>query len=106
MAFIHHKQKIVGEIVDKAERTFALLATVEIARIVLNAAAIAQLLNHLKVIVDTFFQTFGLQGFVDGIEVVALGEHVVLNLVEGIGHIFLGGEKVAGRVDGDVLKSF
>ena len=87
MALVDYKEEIVGEIVYKTEGTAALAAAVEIAGVVLDTAAIAQLLYHFEVVVDPFLKTLGLEGPVNGVEVVAALEHVGLYLAQGIGHV-------------------
>ena len=99
MAFVYNKKEVGGEIVYEAEGAAAGGASVEIAGVVFDAAAIAEFLYHLEVVVDAFFETFGFKRFVDGVEIVALLEHVGLNLAQGGGHVLFGGEEVAGGVD-------
>ena len=78
VAFVNDKQEIVGEIVEQAEGTRAGLSAVKVAAIVLDAAAVAELLNHLDVVVDALFEAFGLEVLAYLVQVVAPLEHIVL----------------------------
>ena len=78
MAFVNDKQEIVGEIVEQAEGTRAGLSAVKVAAIVLDAAAVAELLHHLDVVVDALFEAFGLEVLAYLVQVVAPLEHIVL----------------------------
>ena len=98
MAFVNDKEEVVGEIVDEAERSVALSASVKIAGVVLDATAVTQLLYHLEVVVDSLLEAFGFKGFVNGVEVVSTFKHVCLYLTKGICHVFFRGEKVAGGI--------
>ena len=61
MTLVDDCQEILGEVVEKTERAHAWFAAVEIAGIVLDAGAVAEFLNHLKVIVDTFGEPLSLE---------------------------------------------
>ena len=60
MALVDHHQVIFGEVVEQAEGAAALRTTVEVARIVLDARAVTQLLDHLQVVLDTLLDSLGL----------------------------------------------
>ncbi len=59
MALIYYSQEIFREIVKQTERSHARLASVKITRVILNAGAISDLLDHLDVISHPFIQTLG-----------------------------------------------
>ena len=72
----------------------------------LDAGAVAYLLNHLHVVVDTLFQAFGFEVLANLVEVVAPLVHVALYLEQRIGHVLFGGEEVGGRVDDYLVEAF
>ena len=98
MALVHHQQEVVWEVVYQAEGAAAWLAAVEVAAVVLDAGAVAQLLYHLHVIVHPLLEAFGLQVLAYAVEVVAPLVHVVLYLQQRLAHVLFVGEEVAGGV--------
>ena len=70
VALVDHHQVILRKVVEQAEGTTALRTPVEIARVVLDTRAVAKLLDHLQVVLDTLFDSLCL-------------DHATLALVEG-----------------------
>ena len=68
MALVNHHQIVVGEEVEQAVRTLASLTAVEIAGIVLDARTMAQLLNHLHIILHAFLDALSLDGVAEFFE--------------------------------------
>ena len=73
-------------------------AAVEIARIVLDTGAVAELLDHLQVVVDALAQAVGLQFLTLVAEAAALFAQVEGDLVDGRCRAFLAGHEDVGRV--------
>ena len=59
VALVDDHQEILGEEVQQTVGTRAWLAAIKIARVVLNAAAMAQFANHLNVVGDALVEAFG-----------------------------------------------
>ena len=57
VALVDNEQKILGEVVQKAEWTRTCSTTIKVSRVVLNAWAVAKLLNHLKVVLHALLYT-------------------------------------------------
>ena len=69
MRLIHHEQKILGEIIHQRKRRFACLTPCQMARIILDAGAIAHLLHHLQIIIRALLQALCLQQLVMLVEI-------------------------------------
>ena len=54
MTLIHHHQKIVREVIQQTEGPLTGQTPVKIARVVLNAGAVAQFAHHFEVKLGTF----------------------------------------------------
>ena len=62
--FVHHQQKILGEVVYQRKRSFTRLAPCQMARIVFDAGAVTHFVHHFKVVIGTLLQTLRLQQLV------------------------------------------
>ena len=97
VALVDDNQKVLGEEVQEAIRARARRASVEVARVVLNAAAVPQLAYHFDVVLHALFQPFCFERLAAGLEVGDLRHEVVLNLPYGkFLCIFRGKEKIGG----------
>ena len=97
VALVDDEQIVVGEEVEQAVGPLSRFATVEIARIVLDARAIAQFLDHLHVVLHTFLDALRLDVVAESLKKVDLRHQVVLNLSNGlILLLFRRDEKVRG----------
>ena len=103
VAFVHEGDEILREIVDQAEGALPFLAAVEVAGVVLDARAVAHLLDHLQVVLHALFQALGLQPLVHALEILHLRHEVVLDVGHGGDAPLLGGHEVARRVDVDLV---
>ena len=74
------------------------MATVEIARVVLNARAVTQFLDHLHVILHTLLDALGLDGVAHLLEESYLLDQVVLNLANGDVGLLLGSHEEVGGI--------
>ena len=104
MTLIDDQQIVVWEEVQQTVGTFARLSSVEIARVVLNARAVAQFLNHLHVVLHALLDALCLDGVAHLVEVIHLLHQVVLNLPYGDVRLFLRCHEKVGGVELVVLK--
>ena len=104
MALVDEADKVVREIVDQGERALARLAAVEIAGIILHARAVAHLLDHLDIVLHPLLEALRLEGFADALEILDLGDKVVLDLENSLGALLLGGDEVLRRVQVDLIQ--
>ena len=84
MTFIDHKQVIAGQEIDHRPGMGAGCAPIQVARIVLDAGAVAHFLQHLEVITGPLFKTLGFEVFARLFE---LGEPFLqfcLDIADGI----------------------
>ncbi len=98
MALVDESDEILREIVHQAERAHTLLAAVEIARIILDAGAIAHLFNHLKVIFHPLFQPLGLHPLAVFQQLVVSLLQVVLNHAHRLRGAFLRRHEIVCRI--------
>ena len=99
MAFIHHQQPVLGEVINQTFRRRSSRAAGQMAGIIFDTVAIAHLFQHLQVIGGALFEALGLQQtalFVEEIE--ALTQFAANGLDSFIQAIFRGNE-VLGWVD-------
>ena len=80
VALVDDEQVVVGEEIEQAVGALAGLAAVEIARVVLDAGAMAQLAYHLDVIVYALVDALCLEGFAYAGEILDLLFQVLLYL--------------------------
>ncbi len=64
MRLINHQQRVLWQVIKECGRWLARSATRKVPRIVLDALAVAKLLNHLKVKARSLFQALGLHQLV------------------------------------------
>ena len=55
VAFVHHHQEVVREILQQVARRLSRLPALQMARVVLDALAVAEVLNHLQIIFRALF---------------------------------------------------
>ena len=97
MALVDNGQEIVGKVIQQAEWAHAGSASVEVARIVLNARAVAHLAHHFHVIGHALIQSLGLGKAVLAGESGHLGLTIQVDLAHGGTHAFLGSHEDVGR---------
>ena len=104
MALIHEKQEVLREVVEQGHRRAARRTVRDHARIVLDAAAVAQLLHHFDVVVRTLTDALRLDQLVVLLKVphalVALGT----DALDRGGELFLCGHVMARGIDGRVVE--
>ena len=99
MAFIHHQQPVLGEVINQTFRRRSRRAAGQMAGIIFDPVAIAHLFQHLQVIGGALFEALGLQQtalFVEQIE--ALTQFAADGLDGLLQPIFRGNE-VLGWID-------
>ena len=99
VALVYEHEIVLGEEVEQTVRTFAWFASVEVARIVLNARTMSKLLYHLHVILDAFLDALRTDMVAKVVEEVNLLEQVVLNKTDGMLGLLLGSDKEIGRIN-------
>ena len=103
MALVDDGQEVFGQVVEQAVGTRSRLTAVEVARIVLDARAVAHLANHLQVVGHTLIQALCLNGAVFAVEHVDLCAQVHVNLSQGARHALFAGDEDIGGVDVETL---
>ena len=101
MALIHHQQPVVGEVIDQAFRRRAGGATGQVAGVILNAVAVAHLLQHLQVVGGALFQPLGLQQPPLQIEQIQPFAELGADLLDRPLQPLLRGHEVLGGIDVD-----
>lgn len=106
VALVNERDEVLREIVDEAERSLTRLTAVQIAGVVLDARAVAHLLDHLKVVLHSLLQPFGLQPLANLIEVIDLLLEIVLDHTHGLDAALPRGHEVRGREDRNLIQGF
>ncbi len=103
VTLVYNEQKVLWEIVEQAIRAFVLFAAIKITGVVLDAGAVAELLDHLDVVCHTLFETVSLHLLVVATEFGSLANKVVLDMAERIVHLILGRDKKVCGEDCDLI---
>src|SRR5512145_134464 len=98
MTFIYYSKKVFWEIIQQAERACFRWSSIKVSRVVLNAAAISKLFDHLKVVLYPLFYAFCLFMPAMITEEFCLEHHVILNLTDSHIYSLAGGDKNICRV--------
>ena len=99
VALVDDEQKVFWEKVEQTVGAHARLATVEVARIVFDARAVAEFANHFEVVAHAFLETLGFERFALLFEERDLRHQIVLDLMNGQVLAFFGGHEEVGGVD-------
>ena len=97
VALVDDAEEILREVVEQRVRRRAGRAAVQVARVVLDAGAEADLADHLQVVAGALLQALGLEQLAFLVE---LGEPLLqlrLDALQGALDGFLAGDEVAGR---------
>src|SRR5690606_33322714 len=98
VTFVNDREEIVGEVIEQAERSGSRTPSVEISRIVFNAAAVSQFAHHFQVELCTFLEALSLQVSSFGFKHFHLGHEVVLYFTDSeMKEFFSGHEQVSGK---------
>ena len=104
VALVHKQDKIIREEVQQRHGGGSCGPVGDDAGVVLDAGAVAQLRHHLHVVLRPLTDPLGLH------QLPIVGEHLHLvlqlrtDLADGLVHLLLGGDIVAGGVDGDMVQ--
>ena len=98
MRFVHKEQKIFGKIVEQTGRRLARLAAVEVAGVVFNAVAVAELFNHFEVKLGALLNALGLHKLPVLLEIGEPHRQFIAYVAGSPLEVVLRGNKVAGRV--------
>ena len=105
VGLVHHQQPVLGEVIDQAFRRGPRLPASEMARIVLDAVAVTDLLEHLEVVGGALLQALGLQQLALLIEDIEALPQFRANGLDRVLQALLGGHEVLGRIDADGLQA-
>ena len=104
MALVYEQDEVVREVIQQRHRRRARLAPGDHAGIILDPAAVAQLLHHFHIKLRALGDTLRLKQLV----VFAEGRHTLLHLAadlsDGARHLLLGGNIVARGIDRGVVE--
>ena len=104
MALVHDEQKILREIVDERVRRRTRRTPRQHARIVLNARAEADLLQHFNVVTGALRDALCLDQLAVLLEVFHALVEFILQILDGFLQLFLGRDVVARRENGNVTQ--
>ena len=105
MALINNQQPVVGEIIDQAFRRGARFTSGQMTGIVLNAIAIAHLLQHLQVVGGALLQSLSFQQLAFGLQELQSVFELMADILHRRIQTILRRYKVLGRVDVDGFKT-
>ena len=105
MALINHQQPIFGEVIDQTFGRCARLTPSQMARIVLDAIAVAHLFQHLQVVGGALLQALGFQQPALEIEHVESLPQLCTDLLDRTLQAFLGGYEVLGWINVDRIEA-
>ena len=104
VALVDHQQEVVREVVEQAEGALPGLAPVEVAAVVLDATAEAQLPHHLEVVRGALLQPLAFDEPALLVEPLDLLDHVLLDLPDALLQGVFAGDEEVGRIDAERLK--
>ena len=104
MALVHEQQEVIGKEVQQRHRRRPGRSLGDNAGIVLDTGAIAQLQHHLHVVFRPLAQTLRLHQHVVFLKVLQPLRQLLFDLGDGGIHLVLGGDVVAGGIDGHMVQ--
>ena len=104
VALIDDHQIVLGEVVEEAVGPLARLAPIEVAGVILDAGAVAKLLEHGEVIGDPLVESVSLHLFPLLLKEARLLFEILLDLRHCPVSLLFGGDKEIGRVDKDLVQ--
>ncbi len=104
MALVEDDEEVLREVVDQRVRLRAGLAALDVAGVVLDPIAEADLAHHLEVVFGTHPQSLGLEQLVLAREHLKPVAELGLDLDDGPLHVLARSHVVGARVDGDVVE--
>ena len=103
VGLIDDGEEVLGEIVQQGRRRRAGRAAVDVARVVLDAGAETNLLNHLQVVFGAHAQALGLQQLAAVLQVLQPLRQLRLDVLHGAGHALRAGHVVGSREDAHLI---
>ena len=104
MALVHEEHEVIRKEVQQRHGRGPGGPVGDDAGVVLNAGAVAQLRHHLHVVLRPLADALGFHQLVIICKELDLFLQLPADLPDGLVHFILGGDIVAGRVDGDVVQ--
>ena len=104
MALVHKEDKILREVVQQRGGRGTRLPAGDDPAVILDAGAVAQLPHHLHIVPGALVDALGLNKLAVILEVGLALRQLPLDLLHRPLHLLLGGDVVAGGVDGHVLQ--
>ena len=104
VALVHKQHEIVGEEVQQGHGGGPGRTVGDDAGVVLDAGAVAQLRHHLHVVLRPLADALGLHQLVVVGKGLDLLLHLLPNFGDGLVHLVLGGDVVAGGIDGNMVQ--
>ncbi len=83
VTFVNNAKEVFGEVINKRIGRLARRTAIQMARVILNAAAKPQRFNHFQIVVHAHFQTLGFQQFSLFIELLQAVAQLLLNGFKG-----------------------
>ena len=98
---VDEEQEVVREVVEQRRRLLARLAPGQVHRVVLDAGAVAGLLQHLEVVHRALPKARRFEQLALGLELLQPLFQLLLDVADRRAQLVLGGDEVLGRVDVD-----
>ena len=99
VALVDDQQEVVGEVVEQGERRLAVGAAVDVHRVVLDAVAVPDLLDHLQVVLGAHAQALRLEQLAVGLEPRQPLLQLGLDADDRLAHALVAGDVVRGGED-------
>ena len=104
VGLVHDHEEVVGEVVEQRVRRRTRLPPVERGRVVLDAVAVADLGQHLEVVLGAHAQALGLEQLALCLEAGQLDLQLVLDAPDGVAHPLVIRHVVGGRVHDQLVE--
>ena len=102
VALVDDEQVVLREVVEQRVRRFVVHAAVDVHRVVLDAVAVADLLDHLEVVLGAHAQPLCLEQLAVGLEPRQALLELGFDADDGFAHDFVAGDIVRGGKHGEV----
>ena len=99
VALVDHEEEVVREVVEQRERRFAVVTPVDVHRVVLDPVAVADLADHLEVVLGPHPKALCLEQLALLLELLEAHLEFVLDLAHGDCEPLVAGDVMRGRED-------